>query len=165
MDTNSITRIENETWEAYHDRVSLLLPNFPIDVLEQWFYEHERAPQDNDFLDYPKLRFTQASFATEDVPGLDCAFDDFLRIDVPRFDDLKTTPRIQRIHEYFIEHGTWPRPVIFLRNHEDNMVTPRGIKIASPFQLIEGHKRMTVFHAIKNSARLEDEHKVWIIDV
>ena len=164
MDTERIRRKEGENWESYANRVSPLLPNFPEDVLRQWFFEHEQAPEDTEWLDHDNLTFRRVSMGTEEIPGVDSAFDNYLVDRVPRLANLLESPRIKRIHDYFLEHGTWPRPVIFLKIEREGMKTPREVDLAYPFQLIEGHKRMIVFHALKNSGTLKDEHEIWIIE-
>ena len=48
---------------------------------------------------YDKLKFTRATFPTEDIPGLDCAFDNFLLSDVPRYEQLKDVLQKQIEHK------------------------------------------------------------------
>ena len=49
-----------ETVEGYRERMQRILPNFPEDVISQWFYRHCRQDIDNyAWLNYPTLQFAQ----------------------------------------------------------------------------------------------------------
>ena len=127
-----------ESDSTYAERIRSRLPNFPAEVISQWFYEHPQAIERYCWLDFPNLHF-EAGNVGADVLSLSCLKsnptvtqyrDHFLGENQSR--------RMERLAQYIALHGTWPVPPIMLSNISGEFVWPRGTKCTAPYELIEG---------------------------
>lgn len=150
-----------ETPEAYAQRVQQTLPNFPISVITQWFYEHHQTIEEHAGLDYPSLHFELVS-VTSEILELPCLRD---HETVAQYRDyyLKGTDsaRMNRLGSYIVEHGTWPVPPLLFDNPDGRFVASWGFKYSIPYDLLEGHHRLAVLYALKKQQK--GSHNVWLI--
>ncbi len=157
-------RFEYEPFEAYSKRISPELPNFPPEVLKQWFYDHAQQTNEHSWLGYKNLKFSREIWSTEMVPvnkfGKDACVETYKR---NFFSGRVKIPKTDRIADYFRRCGTWPVPPIFLENFEEGLKYPNGFPCGSPYHLIEGHNRMAQFLGFKEQGILKDQHSVWLV--
>src|SRR3990172_4698219 len=106
-------KYELEDKNLYLRRVRPLLPNFPVEVLLQWFYDHPQQVGGHEWLDYPSLKFQISEWTTDEVPthnyGNTGAVETYM---YHFFEEGTRTSRTAKLSEYFQKHGTWPVPPI-----------------------------------------------------
>lgn len=148
----------------YAARIQNLLPQFPSDVLGQWFFDHwQQAAEWTQWLDYNVLEFSLQEWPTASIPLNDFGYEELLSGHLNRLThgDL-VTPRDERIIEYFVVHGTWPRPVIVLDSAQPMRARPPWMG-SGRYYLLEGHHRVAVFRfALANGWKLQATHKLWL---
>ena len=154
-----------EGMEAYAKRFQQTFPNFPSNVITQWFYEHRDAIHQNSWLPFDRLTFSLVEFTASDVFDLCFADNPFVDQYRTHFEEENTSQRMSRISEYIIENFTWPVPPIVMANPKANIESPWGMKCDSPFHLLEGHHRFAVLHAYKAKLKLKSIHKIWVAKV
>ena len=154
-----------EPWPHYRERVRLLLPNFPDSALEQWLHRHyPHAVSDYGWLGLRRLTFQPKKWPTErvltDVGSLQS---DLIKQYAER---LRSDPDLQQkwLGRRLIEDGTWPVPILVISNHE-GISMPNGLRLATPFHLMEGHRRMGYLHALVEDKRWTPaaEHELWLV--
>ena len=157
-----------EPFESYCARVQPLLPNFPRDALEQWFHNHPAAIEEWAWLDYRSCKFVEAFIAGADINNLDFSgtlVETLIGTDANLYNRVcGDPPRMRRIKDYFREHGTWPRPVIFLCSLGPNDNQPEGFAFRKPLHLVEGHWRVAAYFLLKNGTELKDAHRIWKVE-
>ena len=155
-----------EPWPHYRERVRLLLPNFPDSVLKQWLYRHYSGAVS----DYGWLRLSQLTFRSKTWPT------ERILTDVGSWEGhglisqhaerLRSDPDRQQswLGRRLIEDGTWPVPILVISNHE-RTCRPDGLRLATPFHLMEGHRRMGYLHALVEDKRwtVAAEHELWLV--
>ncbi len=157
-----------ESKKEYLNRIHPLLPNFPDEVLLQWFYDHHHAVGQYEGLDYPTLEFEKVTWQTEDVPSSAFGPDRKIKTIEQRrhdyFEENDGGPRMSELGDYFKCHGTWPVPPIFLQNLEGNFKDSTGYRYdGAPYHLIEGHRRLALFLGFKDSGKLTESHQVFVM--
>lgn len=157
-------KYELEDRAEYLSRIQPLLPNFPKEVIVQWFYDHNQQVEEYEWLDYPSLAFSQESWKTEQVPVKDFGNVDAARTYMYHFfaKGLRTS-RTLRLALYFEKFGTWPVPPVFLENQDGNLQFPHRLPCGTPYHLIEGHNRMALFLGYKQRIKLADSHAVYVV--
>lgn len=151
-----------ESPSEYARRVQKQLPNFPESVITQWFYDHHHCIREHSWLDYPSLKFNLAEVGTEFF-ALTCLRDHEI---VTQYRDyfLQGTDsrRMYRLANYIEEKGTWPVPPIIFDNTEGGIVSPRGFRYSTPYDLLEGHHRMAVLYAL--GKHKHGIHQIWFLE-
>jgi hypothetical protein len=150
----------------YVKRLKKLLPNFPEDVLGQWFYDHSQQIKNWQWLDFHTVNVAAMTWQTAEVPLRNIGRDKekwvsnyaehYAHHQPPH-------PRFQRIVEHFSVCGTWPRPVIYLANPSGVLISPSGVPCGRPYHLVEGHHRIAVFAYFKHRGQLREAHQVWLV--
>ncbi len=159
--------IDKEPFDSYKLRVKPLLPNWPDDPLEHWLYRHYSymiGPYG--WLGFDTLHFSHGIWSSMRVynevgsDGLNSI--DGMGIQVYSNADSERT----WLQNYMLREGTWPTPIIVLRN-TTGMVSPRGEIYGTPFHLLEGHLRLGYFRNIfrRDRQSLKDLHEIWTVDV
>ncbi len=156
-----VDRGEDES--AYARRIKEAhLPNFPEDVLIQWFHRSYPHFQDYAFLDFQTLQFDEKPqlWKTEEIPGRE-VFEDETLCDNRAWHFSSGKYRTW-VMSYMLEHGTWPRPIILLHVPE-KCVAPWGAPLKRPYHLLEGQTRLAVFTVLRERGELLDQHPIWVV--
>lgn len=147
--------IRKESFNSYKKRVSVLIPNFPENVLEQWLYRHFEFIEPNYLnLDLRKMQFTKEKW------GIDKIYNMIKSFDGEPFDGMAhhVYETESWLSNYMLTELTWPNPIIVLEN--DNI---EGW--GKPYHLMEGHQRLDYFREIyrKEKNTLHSQHELWIV--
>lgn len=152
--------------EEYAARVGALLPNFPADVLIQWFHRHPNAIHRFSRLGLERLEFSEERWFGSEIPKAE-AFEnpgDYAMLQKgARHGGYK--------NEWLLEQmrvcGTWPCPPIFLANPKGGEVysLPYGdhtgrdsVRCRQPWHLLEGHHRLAYLPLVTTGGI----HRVWV---
>ncbi len=150
-----------ESSEAYAVRVQRFLPNFPEQVLTQWFQDHSYVIEEHSGLNYPSLRFELVTFGPMELQ-LPCLAD---HPTVVQYRDYflqgVDSPRMRRLAKYIKEHHTWPVPPLIFDNPDGRFIASWGFKYSTPYDLLEGHHRMAVLYGL--GEYMQGPHKVWLV--
>lgn len=152
-----------EGFPEYLARVRSIGIAYPEDVLEQWFFEHPSGAATYDWLGLGALRFELREWPTDEVPGPEIAASKIVESNIARYERVRGTPRLARIEAYFRENGTWPRPIIVLSNPGGRLQPPGATWCRHPYDLVEGHNRLTVFHCVRGKVAVQPRHRWWLL--
>ncbi len=153
-----------EDFKDYCVRIQKEFPNLPEDIIEQWFFDHYQ--QIGDFVkEYPLAKFVcrKEFISTADLPfDHHYVAEELKKASKARY--LKgiednTILGLGRIYNHIRDHGTWPRPIILLRNKD------KLPQYSSPYHLIEGHKRLSVLCIYKDRIKILNEHEAWVCEI
>lgn len=161
-------RWDYEPWSQYMHRAKSILPNFPEIAIEQWLYRHYScAVNDYGWLNLPHLNFRQETWPTNRVLaevnewegyGL---VENWMRL-------LKTDNNQQQswLGVRMIATGTWPAPIMIIRN-SCGLKQPNGLRLWSPYHLMEGNNRLGYFRALVEDDRWQpaNHHEVLVVSV
>lgn len=164
-------QMDNDRWptepeEDYVRRISGALPNLPADVIGQWLYEHwDDADNYRHVLGgWARLSVALESAPTAEMQGTHLGNDHYIRGVQPFFENGGDDERYRRIKTFFQEHGTWPRPVIFLHNDPPSSTCSDPTCWGRPLHLVQGHHRMAAFLLYRETGRpLAERHKFWLL--
>jgi len=154
-----------ETIDEYCKRMKDMLPNFPDEVLSQWFYKHHRLDIDDyAWIDYSTLQFKKEEWGSEKIFSSGIKDNERVQINKKQFEMGDKTLRKDEIENYFTQHHTWPIAPILLHNPNDDMSLPNGYKCTSPYHPIDGNHRLGVFISLFENSLIDKEktHFVWI---
>lgn len=152
-----------ETGEQYAKRIhSEVLPNFPEEVLIEWFHWQPRVIEDYAFLNFEKMKFERQVWKVEDLPGREAFrsetdFDHLSSVFEQRLRDKNW------LADNMNRHGTWPTPIILLDNRSGELKFPEGDKLKKPYHLLEGHTRRSFLSVLQADARALEEHEVFVV--
>ena len=73
--------VPSETVEEYCRRMRPLLPNFPAEVLSQWFFDHWSQIDDYAWLGFDRLRFDRREWTSEQIMQSGIQENDSIQID------------------------------------------------------------------------------------
>jgi hypothetical protein len=160
---------ENKDGEIIEDRYSnanrmraTVLPNFPEEVLIEWFYRHPNIIEDYCFLGFEKLQFALQVWKLDDLPGREAALSGNIS-ERPVSEFKSRLKQKSWVHVDMRENGTWNTPILLMENSANNLISPRGVKFKSPLHLLEGHTRLSCLIALRLLGKANDTHKVWIV--
>ena len=171
MDSSILSPIYNyDTYELedkvlYLERIFKLLPNFPKEVIIQWFYGHPQQAHEHAWLNYQNLKFELTTWKTEEVPI--CNYGNTDAVETYSYNYFKKgnmSNRREKLEQYFQANGTWPIAPIFLKNEFGNLKYPHGFPCGKPFHLLDGHNRMAFFLEYKRLKKLSQAHFVYIAE-
>lgn len=154
-----------ETVDEYCTRMKNVLPNFPDEVLSQWFYRHCRLDIDDyAWLNYSTLKFNKEEWTSEKILSAGVKDNERVQINKKQFEAGDKTLRKERIESYFTLHHTWPIAPILLHNPNDDMSLPNGCTCTSPYHLIDGNNRLGIFLSLFDNCSIDKHqmHFVWI---
>lgn len=150
-----------ESPEAYASRAQRLLPNFPEQVLTQWFQDHSGVIEEHAGLNYRSLQFELATFGPNELQ-LPCLAQ---HPTVVQYRDYflqgVDSQRTKRLAKYIQENHTWPVPPLVFDNPDGRFVASWGLRYSEPYDLLEGHHRMAVLYAL--GEHLQGSHQVWLV--
>ena len=157
---------EVEPFKEYYERVGKSFSNIPICVFENWIHRHWRNFED-DWLDLDPKSFL---FQSADIDNYELVaishVSDWMRTLNGWGDDLfkNKERRETRLAKYVIANGTWPVPIILLKNQNGYNHKRLG-NLAKPIQLIEGHMRLAYIRGLirHKQANVLQSHKVWYV--
>ena len=160
-----------ECFAEYKKRVGRVLPKFPVQVLQNWFYEH--WVQAGEFIEYPlqklSFRFKYVSycellaFAEEDRSPTQKNLEQLRSSSYQR--DMAANPdwSMARLKEYQLIHGTWPVPPIVMDTLSlGSTKSVLGCPCLEPLHLIEGRRRVAVAIHYSEKAPVNGSYKVWL---
>jgi len=156
------TELLVESVADYCARMTGLLPRFPPQVLEQWFYEHWASIDHYAWLDFERLSFEKQTWSSIEVMRSGIRNNASIQVDHRHFEDGVRNPNIDRMADFFVSNGTWPVPPIFLSNLGGEIARPDGWRLTVPFHLLEGSHRAGLFWSFFERHALADEHLVWV---
>jgi hypothetical protein len=143
--------------------MAALLPNFPPDVLGQWFYDHWMQIGDNSWLDYPSLIFELQDWSFEAIPRDQFGHEELLTSRARYFaEEIDLPERFTRLLDYIRANGTWPRPIIVLDTATQLLERPVWLS-SGPYNLLEGHNRVAGLRYLQRSITPLPTHKVWLV--
>lgn len=151
-----------ESAADYCVRMKGLLPRFPPQVLEQWFYEHWASIDHYAWLGFERLSFEKLTWSTGDVMRSGIRGNKSIQVDHRHFDDGVVNLNIDRLTEFFESKSTWPVPPIFLSNIGGEIARPDGWRLTVPFHLLEGYHRAGLFWSFFEKRALAVVHLVWV---
>lgn len=144
----------NESFEDYKNRVSVLLPNFPENVLEHWLYRHsEHIREDYLNLGLDKMLFTKEYWEPDAiVRDINSAAGSSMDTMGHHLYKIKYW-----LSDYMLTNRTWPNPIIVLKNETLN-------NFGKPYHRLEGHKRLDYFREMyrKEKDTLQKTHEIWV---
>ena len=155
--------IENE--KEYCERMQEILPNFPKEVLLQWFYRHCRQDIDDyAWLDYPTLQFGKEKWSSEKVIISGIKENDRVQINKMHFETRVKARHTDYLESHFYQHHTWPIAPILLHNPNNNMALPSGYKCTNPYHPLDGNHRLGIFISLfeKSIINKGKMHFIWI---
>lgn len=161
-------RWDPEPWPQYRRRAKSLLPNFPELAIEQWLYRHyDCAVNDYGWLNLPLLTFCQETWPTDRVLAEVNEWEGHGLIE--KMTRLLRTDSEQQQHWLgvrMIGTGTWPVPIMIIRN-SCGLKRPDGLRLWSPYHLMEGHHRLGYLRALVEDDRWQpaERHEVLAVSV
>ena len=157
-----------ETPNKYYERVKILLPNIPEEVLKQFFYKHSILDiGDYAWLDYRTLKFFKERWTSSFIIT-EAGIKNNDKVIINKENHLELgylTPRTESIRGHLLKYHTWPGTPILLYNHEDNIVSPSGYKYTSPYHPIDGNNRLAIFLSLYENGQIKSDrkHLVWVV--
>jgi hypothetical protein len=152
-----------ETVEEYVRRMqSTILPHWPEEPLREWLYRHYNDLETYEFLGYQSLRFERQTWELDDIPGREAFADPRFCDDFSRDIEARSQGR-DWLAQYMLEHGTWPTPILLLRNLDGALTYPGGEQLNQPYHLLEGHRRLSFLNSLRRSRQALPKHNVWLV--
>lgn len=156
-----------ESFDLYKERASVLLPDWPECPLKNWLYRHfDFFIDDYAWLRVDRFKFSLASWTNGKIYQ-HIGTHKLNMVDNLGEQVLKNPPSLRSwLQEYFLSEGTWPTPIIVLKNYE-GIVGMNGEIYGQPFHLLEGHLRLGYFRNIYryNPQNLKKDHPVWLVSL
>lgn len=157
---------DKEPFNSYKKRVSVLVPNIPECVLENWIYRHYSCVMvDYSFLNFKEMQFTKEIWSKEEVYHEIKSYEE--RIINSLGYQLYQNKMKSWLQEYILKNMTWPVPIIVLENKENNYMNSQADLLGCPFHLLEGHLRLNYFREIYRTEKknLKDSHEIWKVTI
>jgi len=148
----------------YAQRLQRSLPNFPCDVIIQWFFEHRQTIHQNSWLSYRNLRFKKIELLSSELSRPELSTDPLVEHFEEQINARNPDERLARIHQFFVQNKTWPVPPIVLYNPGNTVVTPYGLQLDSPYHLLEGRHRLAVLRTLRGD-QLNQSHTLWLATI
>lgn len=153
-----------EPLEDYLARVKELAPQYPDCILKQWFHRHwDCVRSDWAWIGLPWLRFHREFWSTDRIYS-NLSYSNKKNVDSWSA-QFRNDRRLRESYlgEFMLEHGTWPVPIIIVHNNA-GLTMPNGIPLTSPYDLLEGHHRLSYLRAMYEDGHngLHQEHALWI---
>ena len=156
-----------ENAKEYCKRMKIILPNFPAEVLSQWFYRHPKlAINDYAWLDYTTIKFFKKEWSSDLILSSGIANNKSVQIDKRNFEKNIKNSFTESIEAYFLKYNTWPIAPILLYNPDGNLCSPYGYKYSSPYHPVDGYHRLGIFLSLFKKSLIDKNktHFLWIIN-
>lgn len=149
----------------YCKRINKILPNFPIPVITQLFFDHPQEINNLSWLDYKTLQISLHKWNKSEIPKNNYGKDSTVELFKNKYFNGGSSQilRYKKIGDYILKNGTWPIPPIFLENIEGKIMGGRGEKLGQPYHLIEGHNRLAQILGYIERGVANDYHFVYIM--
>lgn len=160
--SDDVVPLENErgrnpaAQEAYLTRGSPLLPNFPKEILIDWFQEQPFAAQKWAFLDVTKLEWSRESLT---LPGAEIFWGGKSQLNRLVKDITWERPWV---YKHVQENGTWTAPPIILKASGLVYLQNPPQPLNAPLHLAEGFHRVAAAHALSATVNLRPLHEFWV---
>lgn len=155
-------RLEESAAEYVRRMQTTILPHWPEEPLTEWLYRHYNDLETYGFLGYESLKFERQTWNLNNIPGREAFADPRFCDDFSR--DLETRAQGHDwLARYMSEHRTWPTPILLLENLDGALAYPHGEKLKQPYQLLEGHRRLSFLNALRRSGRALPKHEIWLV--
>ncbi|MGL5780685.1 hypothetical protein [Cetobacterium sp.] len=152
---------EDEKFEEYFQRIHKLLPNWPEEVVKEWLYRHNNQIEDYFYLGFHNFKFSLEKWENKKIMKLINSHKMDYVID-PLGLQILDKP-YSFLQKYIHENGTWPSPIIVLKNGND-IISDNKEFLGKPYHLLEGHLRLGYIRNLyKNNKKLKKEHLVYIV--
>ncbi|WP_185881243.1 hypothetical protein [Cetobacterium sp. 2A] len=152
---------ENESFEGYFERIHNILPNWPKEVLEEWLYRHNDQIDDYFFLQFDKFKFSLEKWNNKKIINEINSYKMEHIIDPLGLQILDKPSSF--LQKYIYKNGTWPSPIIILKNKKSILVKNNEM-LGNPHHLLEGHLRLGYIRNLyKNNRELNEEHLVYVV--
>lgn len=157
----ALDRSDDEEDRGYLARVGSALPNFPPQVVDDWFRRHGAHVLDNtSYLDHRSLKFELAQWPTASLAQVTtrCEIADWTLGFVDRNTDLFYRGCVSN---YILQNGTWPIPPSILVGPERTI----GADHLGSAHLLEGHRRLAFVRGMaeENHPLIHPFHDVWVV--
>ena len=151
-----------EEVDDFARRMAVALPRFPRELVVEWLHWHGGCTGMYRFL-FDRLTFTREQWKAEQIPGREAFLD-------PGFCDAFSSTFDQRVENehdwlprFMNEHGTWNTPIVLLENTAPpRSLVVRDTELRRPWHLLEGHRRLSFFVALRNRGQAHASHLVWV---
>jgi len=152
-----------ESQKEYYLRIRKILPNFPEEVLIQWFYDHWNDIDNFAWLEFQKLNFEVVKWSVPAIlaSGIEC--NEEIKTYKYNFVNGSYSERMKSIATFFQNYGTWPIAPLLLKNVDGNFRYPNGFPCNSPYHPLEGLHRYAIFFAYQNKPFVQKIHKIWLV--
>lgn len=159
--------LPEEEEQEYIQRVLRDLPHWPEEVIKSWLWWGKGLPTLFETLDLTRLSFEALDWPNEKIPGVEVFqsgwgnnFED-AKLDL---DASVENPGSYWLADYMWEHGTWNTGIILFENRdpEQEIRTGYGQLFKQPYQLLEGHNRLTFLNRLIELGKAAPKHKLWI---
>lgn len=162
--------INKEDFLAYLQRISSYgeYMHMPKAVLEQWHFLHH----DNEWMikNYGWIDYTQITFELQGWPLKKLKEVRVIKDFENTLTDVRSEfNRISALDEDYLhwqEHGTWRVPLIIIDSALALKIAPSWAEIHLPYQLVEGHTRMSnLLIADFQKLYLAESHQIYLMSL
>lgn len=165
-DTQSrFLRLTGENASAFLARVSPLLPSFPPEVLESWFYPHNmEAVQGLSWMGLEQMRFRSEVWDTDRIIDDVAHEGDGIDIEFEKCCESAAYRTSYPVLKFMNDHGTWPSAPIVLDNTL-NLSWPDN-RPFHRFHLLDGVHRLGGLRALRAKFFPTDpaaHHRLWLV--
>lgn len=112
-----------ESPAQYCDRVRAVLPNFPDEVICQFFYDHDSNVEHHAWLNYSSVSFQSSLFSQAQLQLPCFSAHPAITQYAEHFVNGNTSKRMSDIAAHFKTSGTWPVAPIVLANPDSELCT------------------------------------------
>lgn len=151
-----------ESPDGYFLRIKNILPNFPREVLIQWFYEHWNDIDNFAWLGFEKLNFDCVEWSVSELLASGIKDNEVIETYKHNFLNGSCSDRMKSLSSYFKRYGTWPIAPLLLKNLDNNISYPNGLACNSPYHPIEGYHRFAILFANITNASQQKRHQIWL---
>lgn len=108
--------------------------------------------------------FQRETWSLDAIPGCkafrDPRFCEDFSNDLPlRASEARKMKTPDWLAEYMLRERTWNTPIVLL----DTRVPPSDPRLRRPWQLLEGHRRLSFLIYLRRVGRAQSEHSVWMV--
>jgi len=141
-----------------------LLSAWPEEVVINWIYRHSNQVEDWSFLPFERFTFELATWPVGSLPGREAFrdprfFDSFSQ----RLDERATANKHDWLAHYMLQRGTWNTPPILLEHLEPQYQDDNGRMLRVPYQLLEGHRRLSFAGYLRMTGLAKPQHQIWVV--
>lgn len=160
-------------WEGHGDSPEYLMylqkafPQYPEDVLRQWFQRHGQQGMElfAEHLDLERLSFRRESWRLEQLSAVTSRKADWLEVGPGSFGgSWLAEPEEARRRNWLVDQmartGTWPTAPIVLEDGAMALGAPNA-RAGQPL-LLEGHRRMAMLLNFAWQGKAAEQHDVWV---